>query len=430
VRTTIVGAGPAGSAAALAVARRGYSVALLDKERFPREKLCGDFLNPASWPLLRVLGVDQGILSHEHEKVTAFRVTSISGDDAEVLLSSKHGEAVFGLGLRRSLLDQVLLEKAGSEGVVVQQGTRLRLLQRETDGWFLEVEHGSSVEELRARVLIGADGRNSWVAHHLGLTGGAAIQGRAVGFQLRLKCANGPRGRVEIHLIPGGYAGLVRTGGDRLNLACAIEKNRLPVARSHFVEFASSTRPQISPYPPFDRAQGVLFQRGFNPITQKSPPLQRGIKGDLTWLETRLSQNPRLQKILRDSEYVGEVRSTYPVYFRPRRACADGVLLVGDAARVSEPVTGEGVYRAMKSGLIAAGVVHEAFKTNDFSSARLSGYERQCRQAFRLRQGMNSLVRWLIYRPGLVDPLIRFSARRKKLLDSIVHAVCQPEAGR
>jgi flavin-dependent dehydrogenase len=102
-------------------------------------------------------------------------------------------------------------------------------------------------------------------------------------------------------------------------------------------------------------------------------------------------------------------------------------LLVGDAARVSEPVTGEGIYRAMKSGLIAAGVIHEAFEKNDFSSSRLSRYEGQCRQAFRLRQGMNSLVRWFIYRPGLLDPLIRFSTKRKKLLDSIVRTVCQPE---
>ena len=55
----IVGAGPAGSSAAIALARKGYSVALLDKEQFPREKLCGDFLNPINWPLLRELEVEQ-----------------------------------------------------------------------------------------------------------------------------------------------------------------------------------------------------------------------------------------------------------------------------------------------------------------------------------------------------------------------------------
>src|SRR5262249_7479239 len=68
----IMGAGPAGSSAAIALAREGYSVAVLDKEQFPREKLCGDFLNPISWPLLRELEVEREILASSHEKVTTF----------------------------------------------------------------------------------------------------------------------------------------------------------------------------------------------------------------------------------------------------------------------------------------------------------------------------------------------------------------------
>ena len=82
----IVGAGPAGSSAAIALARKGYSVALLDKEQFPREKLCGDFLNPINWPLLRELEVDREILARSHQKVTTFRFTSFSGEEAEVPL--------------------------------------------------------------------------------------------------------------------------------------------------------------------------------------------------------------------------------------------------------------------------------------------------------------------------------------------------------
>ena len=59
----IVGAGPAGSSAAIYLARKGYSVALLDKEQFPREKLCGDFLNPVNWPVLRDLEIDREVLA-------------------------------------------------------------------------------------------------------------------------------------------------------------------------------------------------------------------------------------------------------------------------------------------------------------------------------------------------------------------------------
>jgi flavin-dependent dehydrogenase len=105
-------------------------------------------------------------------------------------------------------------------------------------------------------------------------------------------------------------------------------------------------------------------------------------------------------------------------------------VLVGDAARVSEPVTGEGIYCALKSGQFAAETIAQAFSRNDFSAKYLSSYERECRSAFRIRRGINALIRWLIYRPALMSPLLRYSGRRRRLLDSLVHTICQPEAAR
>jgi hypothetical protein len=58
----------------------------------------------------------------------------------------------------------------------------------------------------------------------------------------------------------------------------------------------------------------------------------------------------------------------------------------------------------------------------------MSSYERECRSDFRLRRGINALIRWLIYRPALLSPVIRYSKRRRGLLDSLVHTICQPEA--
>ena len=126
---------------------------------------------------------------------------------------------------------------------------------------------------------------------------------------------------------------------------------------------------------------------------------------------------------------MSEMRSTYPVYFPSRRAYGDGVLLVGDAARVNEPVTGEGIYFALKSGVLAAKTVDEGFQTSDFSAARLHSYERNCCSAFRARRGMNALIRWLIYRPAVLSPLIRFSGSRRGLLDSMVYTICTSSSG-
>jgi geranylgeranyl reductase family protein len=375
----IIGAGPAGSSAAIQLAAKGYSVALLDKEQFPREKLCGDFLNPVNWPTLRELKVEQAVLACPHEKISIFRFTSFSGEEAEIPLPAGRDEAVVGLGLSRCDLDYVLLKRAKSLGVTVLDGCKPKELERESHGWRLKIDKPRVLGELGARMLIGADGRNSWVAHHLRLADPSTIRGQAVGFQFRLKCGNRSTGKVEIHLFPGGYAGVVGLGGDTITLGLAIEKHRLLDGR-----------------------------------------LEESL------LESILPQNPWLKEILRSARVV-EMRSTYPVYFPPRRVYADGVLLVGDAARVNEPVTGEGIYFALKSGVFAARTVDEGFQMSDFSAAHLRSYERDCRSAFRPRRGINALIRWLIYRPALLSPVIRLSHKRTRLLDPIVHMICAPQ---
>ncbi len=378
----IIGAGPAGSAAAISLARRGYSVALIDKEQFPREKLCGDFINPSNWPMLEQFEVTRQLFMQDHEIVTVFRITADSGAAAEAELPSIDGAPVYGLGLRRFFFDQILLEKAQEEGVTALPGYRITALRRQADGWRIGYGRGKSLEELNARVLIGADGRNSWVAHHLAMASGAARGGgRIIGFQLRLKYSQGLRGRVEIHLFPGGYAGVLGLGDGTINLCLAADRRRL------------GGRVSID----------VL-------------------------LESHLPRNPHLQEILRLSEPVGPARSTYPVYFPPRRSVGDGVVLIGDAARVNEPVSGEGIFFAMRSAAIAAAAVHQAFDRGDWSARELFQYERRCRAEFRLRRGLNGAIRFLMYRPALLVPFIHLSGRKKRMLESLVHAICRPEA--
>jgi menaquinone-9 beta-reductase len=379
----IIGAGPAGAAAAISLAGKGYRVALIDKEKFPRDKLCGDFINPINWPILRELEVDNEILTSEHDKVTAFRITACSGEQAQARLPAHNRGPEFGLGLSRRRFDSALLQKAEHKGAVVLQGCRVKSLKRESRGWQLLLDHAPGAAEIRAPVLIGADGRNSWVAHRLGLTSAAETQGRSVGFQIHLDAPDAARGKIDIHLFPGGYAGLIGVGANSFNLCLAVDKQRLPHQRQ--LEFLS---------------------------------------------ESLLPQNPYLRELLLRSRRIGEARSTYPVYFKPRRCVADGILFVGDAARVNEPVSGEGIYFAMKSALLAAETIDEAFGASDFSASRLRSYERRCRRQFRFRRGLNMLIRHLAYRPSLLAPLVRFSTTHGRLLDALVHVTCAPQPAR
>ncbi len=375
VDALIVGGGPAGSAAAIALARRGYEVALIDKQIFPREKLCGDFVNPINRVIFRDLGVEQQILAQAHGTVIGFRITTGAGREAEVEFADDEHRTEAGLGLRRAVLDHVLLQRVVALGAVVQQGRRVDELCRTEGGWRVIVGE----ESWHAKILIGADGRNSWVARQLGADHGAATTGRAVGFQCRLRISGSVGNQIEIHLFPGGYAGLVGVGDGTVTLGMAVDKRR--VEDRHDADF--------------------LF-------------------GEV------LGKNPHLKAILARCAGAAELRSVYPVYFPPRRRFADHALLVGDAARVSEPITGEGIYFAMRSGMLAAETIDFALRRGNLTAAGLAGYERSCRAAFRSRLALNSLLRFAVYRPALLEPIIRFSAHNQRLLHSLVSAVCVP----
>jgi len=140
----------------------------------------------------------------------------------------------------------------------------------------------------------------------------------------------------------------------------------------------------------------------------------------------KLAQNTYLKEIIERSNGAAQLSSVYPVYFRKRRSVTDHALLVGDAARVSEPVTGEGIYFAMRSGLLATETIDLALRQKNFGADILAGYERACRRAFRSRLSLNSLLRFAVYHPALVDSLIRLSSKKGRVLDSLVDAVCVP----
>jgi geranylgeranyl reductase family protein len=372
----IIGAGPAGSAAAIALAERGYEVALIDKQPFPREKLCGDFVNPINRPILRRLGVENELHAQQHASVTSFRITSESGAAADAMLRSAARPGTAGLGLRRAVLDDTLVRRSASLGAAVRLNSRVQALSRTARGW----RFTAGAESWQAKILLGADGRNSWVAEQLGLNRGSGRRARSVGFQARLKSAEAAKGRVEIHLFRGGYAGLIRVGGSELNLCLALDRRVLP----------------------------------------------RGATSEFL-LEKCLPRNPHLKDVIERSTEISPFRSAYPVYFSRRRSYAEHALLVGDAARVSEPVTGEGIYFAMRSGLLAAEVIAEALAVNDLSARFLRRYEQRCHQTFRRRMRLNSIMRFAIYRPTFMNPLLRLLSRRRRLLDSLVGTVCAAE---
>jgi len=372
----VIGGGPSGASATITLAKLGYAVLLVDRAVFPRDKLCGDFINPVNWPILQELNVSQEILRREHAEVRKFRLTSASGAEAAALLPFS-GAQKFGLGLRRYYLDHALIERAKLEGASVVEGARVKRLCKYADGWVLEFERGGDLVSQRSKIVVGADGRNSWVARRLGVAGVERLRRGSVGFSVQLKKIRGLEGRIEIHQFPGGYAGLLRVDPQTVNLCFTIERSRLQ--------------------------QPVSFE---------------------TLRNLHLNQNQFLRDELADAKACCDLRSVSPVYFPPRKCFGDGFLLVGDAARVTEPVTGEGIYFALRSGQLAGEAIDGTLRRKDTSANRLSRYRSACREEFRKRLRLNFLARVLAHRPSILSSLIRFSAKRTRLLNSMVHSVC------
>src|SRR5215475_13308514 len=154
----IVGGGPAGSSCAAFCAAAGLQTLVLDREKFPREKVCGDCLNPSCWPVLERLGLAQRVRDLPNSKLCSVAFVAIDG--REVIVDLPSG-ADCEISVKRSLFDDLLLRRARELGADVHEQTTVTGLSRD-DHWKIETTSGQT---FHAWMLIGADGRNSTVAH-------------------------------------------------------------------------------------------------------------------------------------------------------------------------------------------------------------------------------------------------------------------------
>ena len=153
----IVGGGPAGSSCAASCAVAGLRTLVLDREKFPREKVCGDCLNPSCWPVFERLELTERVRDLPHSKLSSVEFIAIDGRKVIVDFPSGAGCEI---SVKRSLLDDLLLNRAGELGADVHEQTTATGLS-ENGHWKIETASG---EFFQARILIGADGRNSTVA--------------------------------------------------------------------------------------------------------------------------------------------------------------------------------------------------------------------------------------------------------------------------
>jgi flavin-dependent dehydrogenase len=210
----IIGAGPAGSALAAALARAGWQVALLEQRRLPAHKVCGEFLSPESQASLAALGLHDAVVALGPRPMHAARLVSPRGVTLDTPLP---GEA---WGVSRYALDAALAQAAHRAGADLRQGVTVTGVAADGGHHQLAVRDANGPATLRARAVVVACGRHPLA----GLRAGAALgEGGRIGIKQHVVGADGA-GRVELYFFPGGYVGVGPVEGDRLNVCLLADR--------------------------------------------------------------------------------------------------------------------------------------------------------------------------------------------------------------
>ena len=313
----IAGAGPAGSVAALVLARAGARVQLVDRARFPRTKLCGDTINPGSLSILRRLGLRETVVARSLP-IEGMLVTGVGGVGVRARYR-RNGTAVEGRAITRRELDALLLAAAIGAGAQFEEGVTVHgpfahaeESRPRVRGLELRGRGGRTVRQ-PARITIAADGRRSIVAAALGLT---RVPGRPRRWVVGGYFAGvtGLSARGEMHVRRDHYVGVAPVPGGLANV-CVVSSLRAPFAHP----------------------------------------------GSL--LAHVLATDPLLRDRFTGAHRVSPVSSMGPLAVDASTAGMPGLLLAGDAAGFIDPITGDGIRFALRGGELAARAALEMLET-------------------------------------------------------------------
>jgi geranylgeranyl reductase family protein len=332
----IVGAGPAGSTCAAFCAVAGLRTVLLEREAFPREKVCGDCLNPACWPVLRRLDIAEQVRRLPHGKLDKVEFIAIGGEKVSVDLPRGDESEI---AVKRRFFDDALLTRARELGVEIREESTVTALNKTAArNWKIDIVR----QTLAARFLVGADGRNSTVARLCNLL--PRPERERVALQAHIPLPKEFGNRVVLQFLPEGYSGQAPVNDAELNL-CLV-----------------GTPPTILSLRKWAEAEFLL------------PPNQ-------PWRSITLLTRP------------------------PVPSGHENLFFIGDAARVVEPFTGEGIYYALRSGELAANAIERIIRAQDRQST-LREFARAHAAIYRGRLWINRLARAAVLSPRLASALL------------------------
>ena len=335
VDVAVIGAGPAGSTLAALLAKRGLSVALIDRDQFPRDKLCGEFLSYDALPILDGLGVLEELDRHGAPLI----------DRCVVVGKSRRYEFSFprpARGVSRLLLDDILVKKAIANGAQDRTGEQVTTLT------------------LPAKVIVGAWGRWGRFDTQLKRRFVHDRSHRHFGFKRHYR--NGARvsspAPILLHSFQRGYLGVNPVEDSITNICGLVHASRLAHHKGRWDAFVETIREE-------DAGLDALYG----------------------------SLQPAQDHFL----------SSEPVIFRARSPVEDGVIMIGDASGIVDPLTGNGMAMAIQSALLAAPFIVELATGSRDRQAVENAYRSAHRDFFAGRIRWSRRIARLLSNPTLLN---------------------------
>ncbi|NOQ73876.1 MAG: geranylgeranyl reductase family protein [Crocinitomix sp.] len=326
----IVGGGPAGSGLAFHLASKGIKVTVVESAVFPRDKICGDGVSPialAELDKMGITGADEFEKANEINKVGLF----LKDDKVFIDLSKPDYLPYHARIIPRIELDNWIYEAAKKAGATFIQGTTVTEYTTSENAAVVSLKSGDKTFKLKTKLLVGADGANSTIARQL--------HGRKpkddyqlLGLRAYYDNVNGPNDRVDIYFNEDGFPGIFwmfPKGATGANIGIAMISKTFPVKPDHVKKI----------------------------------------------LLSHIENNEDIKERIGDGEPAEKIKGWPITFFNPKQKLSDNrIMLVGEAAGLINPLSGDGIQYALLSARWATETIEQCVAEDRFSAQDLDTY--------------------------------------------------------
>ncbi len=391
----IIGGGPSGACAAILLAMQGLKVLLLEEKQMPRQKLCGEFVTPESFPSLNRLDVmDQMILAGARQ-IKSLRLSPTSGRLISTSISDLSGGKSWAMSISRARFDQILFDRARQAGATCLEGVAVRRCLYNGDQpegvEGLDLSSGEAVKFF-GKLIVDASGRNSRLMLEPEERKGGKPGNRLYAFKAHLEGVSDIEDQVELYFFPDGYGGLSRVENGLANLCFIVNERTVREAGGDALEIKHRT----------------------------------------------IMKNRLARRRLAKANVVGKWHTVGPLTFGHRRLSQRGVIAIGDASGMIDPFTGTGIQIALRTGEIAAeSIIEEIEKLQESANGNgkqistnaqllvnsvIESYTARYENEFGHRMRIAGILRIVAFSPFAANLLARVFVRVPSLARLVLRA--------